>query len=219
MFMTNYTQHRITMVDTQVRPQDVTKFPIIDAMLSIPKEAYVPDTLRDLAYIGGPLDLGDGRQVLDPRGMAKLIDVLDITPSSVVLTLGDGTGYAAAVLAHMAQAVVAVEEDEFLAREAEATLNTQQIDNAVVIHGHMAEGSIKHGPYDAIAIFGGIETLPKSLADQVKENGRIAAVFMDGPLGEARVGLKTGGQLSWRAAFNTAATLLPGFTKSPSFIF
>ncbi len=217
--MTNYTQRRVTMVDTQVRTQDVTKFPIIHAMLSVPKEAYVPNALRDLAYIGGPLDLGDGRQVLDPRGMAKLLDLLDITPDSVVLALGDGTGYAAALLAHMAQAVVAVEENEFLAREAEVALNAQEVGNAVVIHGHMAAGNVKNGPYDAVAIFGGVETVPTALIDQVKEGGRIAAVFTDGPLGEARVGLKTAGRLSWRAAFNTAATVLPGFTKSPSFVF
>ncbi len=215
--MADFTQRRITMVDTQVRPNDVTKFPIIDAMLAVPREEFVPDAARDLAYMGGPIDLGDGRQVMEARDIAKLIDALDVTPNDLVLEIGAGMGYTAALLARLAEAVVSLEEDADLAREAEAALNAQEVDNAAVIQGPLTEGSPKHGPYDAIAIFAGVETVPDALVDQLKDGGHIAAIFMDGALGEARVGHKVNGKLSWRMAFNATAPVLPGFAKEESF--
>ncbi len=217
--MADYSQARVTMVDTQVRPQDVTKFPIIDAMLTVPREAFVPDNARSLAYMGGPIDLGGGRQLMEARSIAKLLDALDLTPEHMVLELGCGMGYTTALLAHMAEVVVAVEEDADIAREAEAALAAEEVDNAAVIEGTMADGSAKHGPFDAIAIFGGVEVLPDAVLDQLKDGGHIVAVFMEGALGEARVGHKVNGRISWRMAFNATAPVLPGFEREESFVF
>ena len=116
--MTDFAARRTMMVDTQVRPSDVTKYTIIDAMLSIPREAYVPLAKREAAYVGEHVTLAPGRVVLDPRTLAKLLDALDIQPVEAVLDLGCGLGYSAAVIARMAEAVVAVEEDADLATEA-----------------------------------------------------------------------------------------------------
>ncbi|MEX3014508.1 protein-L-isoaspartate O-methyltransferase [Gymnodinialimonas hymeniacidonis] len=217
--MADFTQRRVTMVDTQVRPSDVTKFPILEAMLSIPREVYVPDAKRDLAYVDTPIDLGEGRQLLDARAIAKLLEALTPAPADLVLEIGASTGYTTALLARMAEAVVAVEEDEDLARDAEANLSDEGVDNAAVVAGSLAEGSAKHGPFDMVMIFGGVQMVPNAIIDQLKEGGHIAAIFMDGPLGEARVGVKSGGRMSWRMAFNATAPLLPGFTKEPSFAF
>lgn len=217
--MADYTQRRVTMVDTQVRPSDVTKFPILDALLSVPREVYVPDAAKALAYVDGPIDLGGGRQLLDPRATAKLLDALEPTPSDLVLELGAGGGYTTALLAHLAEAVVAVEEDASLAEDAEATLAEQGVDNAAVICAPLVEGSAKHGPFDAIILFGGVNAIPDRITDQLKDGGKIAAIFMDGPLGEARIGLKSGGRVTWRMAFNATAPILPGFARSPSFVF
>jgi len=217
--MPDFAQRRLIMVDTQVRPQDVTKFPIIDAMLTVPREAFVPDAARDLAYVGGPVDLGGGRQLMDPRGIAKLLDALDPAPGNLVLEIGCGTGYTTALLARMAEAVVAVEEDADLVREAEAALSAQEVDNAAVIAAPLTDGSPRHGPYDAIAIFGGVRDVPAAILDQLKDGGRIAAIFVDGVLGEARVGRKVGGRVSWRMAFNAAAPVLPGFERAEGFVF
>ena len=218
-FMADFAQRRVTMVDTQVRPSDVTLFPVLDAMLSVPRETYVPDAARDVAYSDGPIDLGEGRQLLDPRATAKLLQALAPTPNDLVLELGASTGYTTALLAHMAEAVVAIEEDTDLARDAEAALSEQGVDNAALIAGPLAEGSAKHGPFDAIAILGGVEELPSAIVEQLKEGGHIAAIFMEGPLGEARVGVKSNGRLSWRMAFNATAPVLPGFARAPSFAF
>lgn len=217
--MADFTQRRVTMVDTQVRPSDVTKFPVLDAMLNVPREVYAPDTKRDVAYADGLMDLGGGRQMLDPRATAKLLEVLEPTPSDLILEIGASTGYTTALLAHMAEAVVAVEEDDDLARDAEAALSDQGVDNAALIHGPLAAGSPKHGPFDAIAIFGGVQEVPAAILEQLKEGGHIAAIFMDGALGEARIGVKSHGRVTWRMAFNATAPVLPGFARAPSFAF
>lgn len=107
--MTNFAARRTMMVDTQVRPNDVTKFPIIEAMLSVPREAFVPAQRREAAYVGGNIDVGDGRVLLEARTLAKMLDALDIQPTDLVLDIGCGLGYSAAVIARMAEAVVAVE--------------------------------------------------------------------------------------------------------------
>ena len=215
--MTDYAERRVTMVDTQVRPSDVTKFPIIDAMLSVPREVYVPADRREAAYIGDNVDIAPGRVVLDPRVLAKILDALDIQPDEMVLDLGCGLGYSAAVIARLAETVIAVEEDEALAAEAQRILSEQGVDNAVVFAGPLAAGAAKHGPYDAITLQGGIEELPEALAAQLKEGGRIAAIFLEGALGTVKIGFKRDGVIAWRFAFNATAPLLPGFAAQRAF--
>ena len=216
--MTEFASRRMMMVDTQVRPSDVTKFPIIDAMLHVPREVYVPRDRQEAAYVGQNVEIAPGRVVLEPRTLAKMLDALDIQPGEMVLDLGCGLGYSAAVIARLADTVVAVEEDPGLAAEAQRALAEEGVDNAVVVAGPLAAGSAKHGPYDVITVEGGIESLPQALADQLKEGGRIAAVFMDGALGTVKTGIRMGGRIDWRFAFNASAPLLPGFARARGFV-
>jgi protein-L-isoaspartate(D-aspartate) O-methyltransferase len=216
--MTDFPARRVMMVDTQVRPSDVTKFPIIDAMLTVPREAFVPRDKREAAYMGENIELRQGRVVLEPRTLAKMLDALDLQPDELVLDVGCGLGYSAAVLARLADAVVAVEEDEAMATEAQHLLSVASVDNAAVILGPLAQGAAKHGPYDVIMVQGGVETVPAALIDQLKDGGRIGAVFMEGALGVARVGYKSDGKVSWRFVFNAAAPVLPGFAVERGFV-
>ncbi len=217
--MTDFSKRRTMMVDTQVRPSDVTKFPIIDAMLNVAREDFVPTAQREAAYVGENLNLGQGRVLLEPRSLAKMLDVLAIDADELVLDVGCTLGYSTAVIARMAQAVVAVEEDAGMAREAQDALVAAGADNAVVHEGPLNEGAPQHGPYDVITIQGGVFDVPVALLDQLKEGGRIAAMFMSGPLGEVRVGYKRLGKMSWRLAFNATAPVLPGFEKEMTFDF
>ena len=207
------------MVDTQVRPSDVTKFPIIAAMLDVPREAYVPQSAQSVAYMDAPVPLARGREMPEARVLAKMLDALDIRMTDQVLVLAGGLGYSTAVLARMAESVVMVEEDEALAAEAEASLAAAEVDNAVVLQGPLVEGAEKAGPFDVILIEGGVETLPEGLAAQLREGGRIAAMFQTGALGEVRIGRMTEGHLGWRFAFNAAAPVLPGFEAARGFTF
>ncbi len=216
--MSEFFDRRVMMVDTQVRPSDVTKFPIIDAMLSIPREVYVPPALREAAYMGECVQIGANRVLLEPRTLSKMLDALDIQPTDVVLDLGCGLGYSTAVIARLADAVVAVEEDDALAAEAQRTLSTEGVDNAAVIAGVLAQGAAKHGPYDVITIQGGVEAVPGTILSQLKDGGRIGAIFMEGALGTARIGHKAAGRVTWRFAFNAAAPIIPGFTTHKAFV-
>ena len=215
--MTDFAARRTMMVDTQVRPSDVTKFPIIDAMLYVPREDFVPDAKREAAYMGENIDLGAGRVVLEPRTLAKMLDGLAIANDELVLDIGSALGYSSAVIAHMAEAVVAVEDDEQMAKEAQETLINADIDNVIVHHGPLAEGAQQHGPYDVVIVQGGVADVPEALLAQLKDGGRISCLFMQGALGEVRVGHKRGDQVSWRMAFNAAAPVLNGFTRDVAF--
>ena len=215
--MSEFATRRVMMVDTQVRPSDVTKFPIIDAMLSVPRETFVPEDKREAAYVGENLVLAPGRVVLEPRTLAKLLDALDLQPGELVLNIGCGLGYSAAVIARLAETVVAVEEDEALAADAQRILSEEGVDNAVVVTGKLTEGSAKCAPYDVITLEGGVEVIPEAILAQLKDGGRIGAVFMDGAVGTARIGYKVDGRMTWRSVFNAAAPVLPGFQKPRGF--
>ncbi len=215
--MTDFANRRHLMVDTQIRPSDVTRFPIIAAMLEVPREIFVPDAQREAAYADANLDLGNGRVLLEPRTFAKMLDALDIAEDELVLDIGCGYGYSTAVVARLAQAVVAVEEDETMAEEATGLLAEAGADNAIVHAGPLADGAPEHGPYDVIIVEGGVEEVPAALIDQLKEGGRIACIFMDETLGAVRVGYKLDGPVSWRFEFNATAPVLPGFEKRRAF--
>ncbi|MEH6774898.1 MAG: protein-L-isoaspartate O-methyltransferase [Cereibacter changlensis] len=215
--MTDFSTRRLMMVDTQIRPSDVTKFPIIDALLAVPREVYVPRDRRETAYMSDNLPIGSGRVILEPRTFAKFLDALNIQPDEAVLDLGCGLGYSTAVIARLAEAVVAVEEDETLATEAQRTLSQEGVDNAAVIVGPLAGGAAKHGPYDVIMLEGGVETVPEALLAQMKDGGRIGCLFMEGPLGVARIGYRIDGAMTWRSVFNASAPVLTGFALERTF--
>lgn len=205
------------MVDTQVRPSDVTRFPIIDAMLSIPREDFVPDNLREAAYVGENLDIGKGRIMLEPRTLAKMLELADVQPGHVALDIGCGLGYSTAVLARLCDFVVAIEDDEGRAEEAQSLLSGHGIDNAAVMAGPLAAGSAKSGPFDLIMIQGAVESLPDDLLTQLREGGRIVCLFAEGALGVVRVGHKMDGAINWRFGFNAGAPVLASFRRSAAF--
>ena len=217
--MSDFTARRTMMVDTQVRPSDVTKFPIIEAMLAVPREVFVPDAKREAAYMGENMALGDGNYLLEPRTLAKMLDALDIQGDELVLDIGSGFGYSAAVIAQMAEAVVAVDSDEQRAGEAQSLLSDSGADNVIMHVGPLVDGAAEHGPYDVITVQGGVEDVPAALLDQLKDGGRIACLFMEGALGAMRVGYKIDGQINWRFTFNAGAPVLAGFEKVASFAF
>ena len=216
--MPDFTQRRTIMVDTQIRPSDVTKFPIIEAMLAVPRELFVPADRRDAAYIGENVPLGGSRVVLDPRTLAKMLEAADIQPDELVLDIGAGLGYSAAVAARLAEAVIGLEENPEFAAEAERALAETGADNVAVVEGTLANGAPRHGPYDVILVEGAVANVPAALTDQLKDGGRIVAIFADGALGTVRLGYRIDEAISWRFAFNAGAPVLPGFEASREFV-
>lgn len=217
--MTDFAAAREAMVDRQVRPSDVTRYPIIEALLRVPREDFVPQALRPVAYLGEHVPLAPGRVLLDPRVFAKMLDALDLGPDDLVLDVGCGLGYSTAVIARLAEAVIALEEDAAMAAEAEAQLTSHGADNAVVEQGPLAAGIARHGPFDAIIIEGAVEALPDAFVAQLKPGARIVAIFADGAGGQARLGLRTAQGIAWRRIFDATAPVLPGFQAMKAFEF
>ena len=215
--MTDYKTRRKIMVDTQIRPSDVTKFPIIDAFLFVPREKFVPDGKREAAYIGENFQIGQSRVILEPRTLAKLLDALDVNNDELVLDIGTGLGYSSAVISLVAEFVIAVEDDSSLASEAEEILSEIGADNVVVEVNKLEEGAPEHGPYDVIIIQGGVEKIPGSILKQLKNGGRVGAIFIEKGLGTAKIGFKLNDKINWRYSFNAAAPVLPGFFKQKDF--
>ncbi len=217
--MIDFGAARTAMVDRQVRTADVTRLPIIAAMLAVPRERFVPRASRAIAYADAAIDLGEGRALMEPRTFAKLLDAADIGSDDLVLDVGSATGYSAAVIARFAAAVVALEQDEAFAASAAATLTALDIDNVIHERGPLTEGAPEAGPYDVILLEGAVARPPETLLRQLKDGGRLVAVVAEGPVGQARVFTRSGEGWSSRRAFDATANLLPGFDVAPQFEF
>jgi protein-L-isoaspartate(D-aspartate) O-methyltransferase len=217
--MTNFAAARQAMVDCQVRPSDVTRYTIIEAMLWAPRELFVPKARRDVAYAGAEVALAPGRVLLEPRTFAKMIETANIGSGDLVLDLMSGTGYSTAVIARMAEAVIAIEPDPELADWAQALLSDLEVDNAVSTQGDPSAGDSGHGPYDVIFINGAVETLPDALVAQLKEGGRLVSLFRQGGVGQCCVLTRAGANVSQRYVFDADAPLLAGFEQTTEFTF
>jgi protein-L-isoaspartate(D-aspartate) O-methyltransferase len=226
--MSDFLLQRKNMVESQVRPSDVTDRRIIRAMLDIPREMFVGPAQRDIAYMDEALTLTRGghghprRQMPSPRVLAKLIQMLDLGEREIVLEIGAATGYGAAVLARIAQTVVALEADGELAAEAQRVLPALSIDNVAVVSGPLEAGYVGEGPFDAILINGSVADVPIAVLDQLKDGGRLVAVVNQGPAGrtgKATQWRRIGGNFDRRAVFDATAPLLPGFEAKPQFVF
>ncbi len=217
--MTDFQAARQTMVDCQVRPADVTRYAIIEAMLDVPREMFVPKALRDIAYAESDVPLADNRALLAPRTFAKMLEALAIGSQDLVLDLAPGTGYSTAVMARCAAAVVAIESSEAHVKAMTETLTTLEIDNAIASIGDVAAGDPDHGPFDAIFVNGAVEVVPKALTNQLRDGGRLVAIFAGEGASQARVLVKAGDAVAQRYAFDATALQLPEFAAEREFVF
>ena len=218
--MNDFATQRTNMVDSQVRPSDVTDRRIVRAMLAVPREAFVPEQVKATAYMDEHLALRqEGRYMLAPRTFAKLVQLLVIGEDDAVLDVACATGYSTAVLSPLARAVVGVEENAALAQRAREILADLGRQNTTVRTGALTAGSPAEGPFDAILINGCVADVPDVLLDQLKDGGRLAAVRADGRLGQATLWRRHGTSFDARPAFDANAPLLPGFGKNPGFVF
>jgi protein-L-isoaspartate(D-aspartate) O-methyltransferase len=217
--MADYAQQRKNMVDAQVRTNDVTDPRIHAAMRGIPRERFVPQSRRAMAYADALVEVAPQRYLLDPRTFSKLLQLVEIRTSDKVLDVGCATGYSSAVLARLANSVVALEQDADLVRAAVEALAFVRATNATVVQGQLAAGCKEQAPFDVIFIDGGIQDQPERLLSQLAEGGRLAAILQSGTQGHAVLYVKEQGRVGVRADFDASVPLLAGFKKAVGFVF
>lgn len=218
--MTDYAAARLNMVEGQIRPNKVTNPALVTAMMTIPRELFVPKPLRGFAYVDEDVHIGNGRFMMEPMVLSRLLQEAGIGSNDVVLDLGCGTGYSTAILSRIAGTVVAVEEDAELAARATELLKELGIDNAAVVEGRPSEGYPAQAPYDVIVINGAVAKVPEAVLEQLGEGGRLVAVVSaDGRLGQARLFQRIGGIVSGRVLFDASTPILRGFEPEAKFEF
>jgi len=215
----NYALARHNMVEGQIRPNKVTDPALIEALQTLPRERFVPEHLRSIAYVDDDIHLGRGRYLIEPMVLARLLQLAEIERTDVVLDIGCATGYGAAVLSKMANTVVALESDPELAATASKTLAELSIDNAVVLTGPLEQGCPKQAPFNVILIEGAVEAVPPAITSQLAEGGRLVTVLRRNDPGQAVLMARIGGVISSRPAFDAAVARLPGFRVDPGFVF
>lgn len=230
--MTEFSRARENMVDSQIRPAGVRDPALLRVLHRTPREAFVPASLRPLSYAEEHLPIkklnGGGREtryMMAPMMLARLIDLLRIEPGDIALDVGCATGYSTALLAGLAESVVALDNDSELAASAAETLANLGIDNAAVVEGPLAEGYPGEAPFNVILINGAVEEVPQALLDQLAEGGRLATILRQptaavaDTFGHAYLYEKAEGWVSGQFEFSGGAPLLPGFARPRGFIF
>jgi len=211
------------MVDCQVRPSDVTDVPIIDAMLEVPREAFVPQNQRALAYLDLDLDVSDGASVkrflIKPAVMARMLQAAEIKATDTVLVVGCATGYAAAVVAKIAGQVTATESDSSLAAKAGTALAGLGLGTVTIRGAAAADGDSAAAPYDVIMLNGATEIIPEGLFRQLKQGGRLVGVFATTLPPRATIVTHSHDDFGHRALFDAVAPVLPGLERVPAFVF
>jgi protein-L-isoaspartate(D-aspartate) O-methyltransferase len=216
--MIDYATARRHMVDGQVHTADVTDLRILFAMQEVPRERFVPPQSASLAYLDLDLPIGSsGRRLLKPMVLSKLLQAADIASTDRVLDVGCATGYAAALLGRMAEAVIALEEDPDFVQTARAELAS--LPNIRVVNGPLVSGWVEGKPYDIILLEGATDVAPQILFHQLANGGRLVCVLGSGPAARAMLYNRSGSDIGGRAIFDATAAVLPGFTQEPIFAF
>ncbi len=215
--MTDFATQRKAMVDSQVRPSDVTDRRIPRAMLEIARERFVAPAQQAVAYMDDHLQLPGGRSLLSPRVLGKMLQHLELGDAAAVLDIGGATGYSSALLARFAKSVVMLECDAALAETARGHLASTA--NVKVLTGPLTDGAPNDGPFDAILFNGAVAQVPPALLDQLKDGGRLVAVLVERGVGRATLWRRYAMQFDQRTLFDASAPLLPGFERKAEFVF
>lgn len=216
----DYARARLNMIENQLRPNRIEDRRLIEAMREVPRERFVPKALRGVAYADEDLPLPNGRYLIEPLALGRLIQAARIGPQDVVLVLGCCTGYVGAVVARLAATVILAAPDESTAKQVESRLEELGADNmVVVVNPSPATGHSEQAPFDVILLAGSVDRVPPALLEQVGEGGRLVAVIDDGRIGKGTVFTRLHGVMGSRVMFDAQIPELPGLPRIVQFAF
>ncbi len=215
--MFDFKAARDHMVESQIRTADVTDYNVVRAFRQVPRELFVPKSQQALAYAESVITTDEDRHFLRPRDLSKLIQAADIQPTDVVLDIACGRGYSTAILSHLAETVVGLEDTDEAVELATKNLMSAGISNAAIVKGALRGGASEHGPFNVILVNGAVSDIPKTWTDQLAQNGRLAVITKDGPVGRACLFTRSGDSLGEHVIFDAHAPFLPGMQREPVF--
>ncbi|OSQ43568.1 protein-L-isoaspartate O-methyltransferase family protein [Thalassospira alkalitolerans] len=216
----DYKIARHNMVENQVRTNKVTDPLVIAAMEEVPRELFLPENKRGIAYVDEDIPVGGGRYAMEPMVIARLMQEAGIARTDVALVIGAGFGYTGAAISRVAETVVAVESDKDMAMAAEKACQALNYDNVIVVEGDIGAGYAKQAPYNVIVFDGAVAEVPNTILDQLSEGGRmLVVVHAPGKVGIARLYERENGVVGHRDLFDANIPYLPGFEPAESFVF
>ncbi|MCC9622773.1 protein-L-isoaspartate O-methyltransferase [Thalassospira sp. MA62] len=216
----DYQSARHNMVESQVRTNKVTDPLVIAAMEEVPRELFLPESKRGIAYVDEDIPVGDGRYAMEPMVIARLMQCAEIAETDVALIIGAGYGYSSALVSRVAETVVAVENNKAMSTAAEQAFQSLNYDNVIVVDGDFASGYAKQAPYNVIIFDGSVAEVPAAVLEQVSEGGRLLAVVREpGKVGVARLYERENGIIGHRDLFDANIPYLPGFEPAEAFVF
>lgn len=216
--MIDFSASRDSMVESQIRTADVTDLKLLYALRHTPREKFVPTSKLALAYADRTIEIDEGRVMLAPRDLAKMIKAADIDPTDVVLDIACGRGYSTAILAQLCDTVVGLETSDEEVDRATERLVEVDINNAAILKGDLKSGAAQHGPFNVIFVNGAVAQVCQSWLSQLADGGRLVCIVQNGPIGRATVYKKTGTAIGNRIAFDASAPYLPGFAPELAFV-
>ena len=217
--MSEFAAARETMVLSQLQPDRVSDDRIRDAMGELPREHFVPDQFKAVAYIDEDLEIAPGRYLMEPRVFGRLLQAANIGPQDVVLDVGCGSGYSSAVIAQLAGTVVALESDQGLREMATSNLEQLSVDNVAVVSGDLSQGYATEAPYDVVFVNGAVVEIPSTLVEQLVNGGRLVSVILSDIVGRGTLVTRQNGQTDSIVLFDAQVPILAGFERRAGFRF
>ena len=217
----SFNRARKIMLESQIRPNKVIDEKVLSAFSEIPRELFVQKSMRDIAYIDEDLPLSNGRYLMEPMILARLIQSLELSVFDNVMIIGVGTGYSAAIISQIVTSVIGIESRANLIQKAENNLTSLDITNAVLFKERLQDGFSKEAPYNAILIDGGVSFVPDSILNQLANDGRLVSIYRSeaGTAGEACLWMRAGRKFSRTCLFNAQVPTLEEFKAKQEFSF
>ena len=217
----SFNRARKIMLESQIRPNKVIDEKVLSAFSIIPRELFVQKSMRDIAYIDEDLPLSNGRYLMEPMVLARLIQSLNLNVSDNVMIIGVGTGYSAAIISQIVASVIGIESRTNLIKKAENNLVHLDITNTVLFKERLQDGYSKEAPYNAILIDGGVSFVPDSILNQLAKNGRLVSIYRQKieTAGEASLWMRAASNFTRTCLFNAQVPTLEEFKKKPEFSF